>query len=453
MPGEASTLTCAGCGTAPGPPSDDPYPFRCRAQREGDDIDHVIRRTLDAGRLRFPIEIDENPFRRYRELLHSWQIAAANGMSDAEYVTLVDRLDRAIAALEGRGLRETPFFEADALGVRLGFDGGSIWVKDETGNVGGSHKARHLVGVMLYLQVVERLGLAPGGQPALAVASCGNAALAAAVVASAAGMPLRVFVPPDAEPAVLERLRRLDAEVVTCARQAGVRGDPAYRRFRLGVNDDELLPFTCQGTENGLTIEGGETLTWEIISALGRLALDRVFVQVGGGALASACTHAYLDARSLGEVDRLPRVHLVQTSGVYPLLRAYERAVAYLEASGDGTNVDLAMLHARTHRSQFMWPWESEPRSLARGILDDETHDWAACVEGMLRTGGTPVIVSEALIAEANTLARETTGIDVDYTGSAGLAGLMQQLARDPSLRSERVAVIFSGVRRGPTQG
>jgi hypothetical protein len=34
----------------------------------------------------------------------------------------------------------------------------------------------------------------------LAIASCGNAALAAAVVARAGGWPLTVFVPPDADP-------------------------------------------------------------------------------------------------------------------------------------------------------------------------------------------------------------------------------------------------------------
>jgi phosphate-selective porin len=32
---------------------------------------------------------------------------------------------------------------------------GALWVKDETHNVAGSHKARHLMGLLLYLAVVE----------------------------------------------------------------------------------------------------------------------------------------------------------------------------------------------------------------------------------------------------------------------------------------------------------
>jgi threonine synthase len=106
------------------------------------------------------------------------------------------------------------------------------------------------------------------------------------------------------------------------------------------------------------------------------------------------------------------------------------------------------MRYARTHRSQFMWPWEEEPRSAAHGILDDETYDWAAVVEGMLRTGGRPEVVDERGIEAANAIARATTGIDVDHTGTAGLAGLVHALERDPAIRSEQVVVIFSGVRR-----
>jgi hypothetical protein len=35
-------------------------------------------------------------------------------------------------------------------------------------------------------------------------------------------------------------------------------------------------------------------------------------------------------------------------------------------------------------------------------------------------------VVGETTLEEANRLARKTTGIDVDYTGSAGLAGALQ---------------------------
>ena len=37
------------------------------------------------------------------------------------------------------------------------------------------------------------------------------------------------------------------------------------------------------------------------------MALDRIVIQVGGGALASAVIAAFDDAQALGLIDRLPR--------------------------------------------------------------------------------------------------------------------------------------------------
>ena len=49
----------------------------------------------------------------------------------------------------------------------------------------------------------------------------------------------------------------------------------------------------------------------------------------------------------------------------------------------------------------------------------------------------------------ANDPGRDATGIDVDHTGSAGLAGLLELRAADAVRIDERVAVLFTGARRG----
>ncbi|HYU58376.1 MAG TPA: PLP-dependent lyase/thiolase, partial [Actinomycetota bacterium] len=267
-----------------------------------------------------------------------------------------------------------------------------------------------------------------------------------AVVARAAGRTLRVFVPPDGEPAVLRRLKELEADVVTCVREPRERGDPTYRALRRAL-DDGALPFTCQGPENGLTVEGGETLAWEIVSDLraADAALDRVFVQVGGGALASSVVQGFEEAVELDALPCAPRVHAVQTRGAFPLQRAYERVARRI---ADGETAVEALRYAARHRGEFMWPWEEDPRSVARGILDDETYDWRAVVEGMLATGGSPVVVGEDVLRGANDLAVRSTGVDVDPTGSAGLAGLISLRRAGEIEPGERVAVLFTGIRR-----
>jgi threonine synthase len=434
----ASTLVCAGCEWIAPTPEELRYPFRCKRAGRGD-TDHVMIRKLDPFRVEAVRGDDPNPFIRHRELLHSWYAARRRGVTDDAYVELVRRLDEAIAAVDGRGFGTTPFGRAEALSTRLGFDAaGGVWVKDETGNVAGSHKARHLMGILLYLNVVERRE-----QPPLAIASCGNAALAAAVLARAVARPLRVFVPEDAEPAVVERLGALGAAIATCPRTPGVSGDPCVHAFHDALGEG-ALPFCCQGNENGLTIEGGELLGHEMIGQLGGGVLDHVVIQVGGGALASAVIQAFRFAHRAGLTTQLPRFHAVQTLGAWPLKRAWDTIQERLKTESEIEAIE----RATKHRSEFMRPWEATPHSVASGILDDETYDWLAVVKGLLASRGSALVVDEASLREANALAREATGISVCHTGSAGLAGLMQ-LRRDGVVKpGERAAVFFSGVQR-----
>ena len=245
MTGLASRLVCAGCGASPR--ADEPFPFRCPDGLGGDDVDHVLRRELELSGLDFPPDDEPSTYVRFRGLLHAYYVARARGMSDEAFVALVRDLDERVAAVDGHGFVATPFFRSAELSDALGFAAeGGVWVKDETGNVSGSHKARHLFGVLLWLEVAELAGLAdPDARPALAIASCGNAALAAAVVARAGGRELEVFVPPDADPVVLDQLETLVARVTTCSRD-GLPGDPTYSRLLEAV-DDGAIPFTCQG--------------------------------------------------------------------------------------------------------------------------------------------------------------------------------------------------------------
>lgn len=336
----------------------------------------------------------------------------ALGISDDDFIALVRELDARIANIDGRGFAETP--------LRLG----DIAIKDETSNVAGSHKARHLMGLMIWLRIAERIepSLADAR---LAIASCGNAALGAAVVARAAQRVLDVFVPTDAPPSIVQRLKTLGANVTMCARNADEAGDPSYLRFREAVANG-AIPFTCQGSENGLVIEGGQTLGWEIASQLAAMnaTIDRLFIQVGGGALASAVIAGLEEARAAGVIAKLPHIHAVQTNAVAPLLRAWQR----VEQRG----LDDAI----AHRAEFMWPWESPAPSIATGILDDETYDWIAVVRGMLNSGGFPVVVSEDELREATRIA----GGGVSATGAAGLAGLLHLGAS-----GESQMVLFTG--------
>ncbi|MCY4432858.1 MAG: PLP-dependent lyase/thiolase [bacterium] len=374
-----------------------------------DDQDHVLALPM----LEWSVDTSsKQPFVRYRKMLWSWVEADDDGW----FVDRVGRLDAAVAGVDGHGFEVTPCSES-LIGGR------NITVKDETNNVSGSHKARHTFGLMLHLLVRERRA-GSAGRPSLAIASCGNAAVAAAVVAAAERWPLTVYVPEVAEAAVVARLRELDATVEFCPRIDGEEGDPSYLRFREAVRAG-AVPFGCQGPDNGYTIDGGRTLGYELAEQAPDI--DRVYVQVGGGALAASV------AQGLAIGNSQAALMAVQTEGCAPLARAWDRTA---ELGG--------LDEARRQRAAVMWPWTPTPFSAATGILDDETYDWAAVTEAMAATGGHPVVVPEPVVTDACEAGRAATGINVSPTGSAGLAGL---LCDDPPPEA-KPAVLFTGAQR-----
>ncbi len=359
-----------------------------------------------------------NPFIHYRRRLDCYAKAIDGGLSDAQFVDLVSDLDTSVAAVEGRGFTVTPVIDGSAVARGAGLDDGiGLWIKDETGNVSGSHKARHLFGVALHLLVEERLG-APRADR-LAIASCGNAAMAAGVIAAALKRELQVFVPTWADQPVVERLSELGAVVTTCPRREGEAGDPAYLRYREAAASG-MRPFTVQGTDTPTTFDGGRTLGWELADQVPEVGV--LYIQVGGGALATSVSRAVPTAR----------LYPVQAQGCAPLRRAWDRLAPSfdLEAAAD-------------HPDDFMWPWEKEPTSAATGILDDVTYDWVPLLRRTLDSGGEPLVVPETRILEAHLLARSHTSIPVSATGTAGLAGLIHHR---PS--GGTVAVLFTGVER-----
>ena len=426
--GFVTGLTCSVCGARV--PVSQALTWRC-PNSTSDDRRHVL--SFDTEIAPFRPTRDVNPFLAYRSSLAVDAFGAAIGIADADRAAIIADLDAAVAAVEGHGFLRTPIARADALSDALGFtaDGG-VWVKDETGNVGGSHKARHLFTELVHLVFAERAGLVPWTSPAdrppLAIASCGNAAIAASTLARAVDWPIAVHVPTAASASVVAKLGSLGAGIRVCPRRDDdPAGDPCVLRFREAVADG-AIPFGVQGTENAWCLDGGRTIGWEITESLGRYC-DRLFIQVGGGAFAASV------AASMADTGFHPALHAVQTAGCAPLARAWERALATGGARDAGTRW-----------RDCMWPWETEPQSLADGILDDETYDWIAVLDGMADTGGSPVVASEADVVRAHELARAHTDIKVSPTGSAGLAGVLA--LRASIADHERVAVVFSGVMR-----
>ena len=204
-------------------------------------------------------------------------------------------------------------------------------------------------------------------------------------------------------------------------------GDPAMLRFREAVAAG-AIPFTVQGPENVLCLDGGRTIGWEVGEQLvgsGRPAARpdrscRSAVAPSPPASVAGCT------RRAGR----PALQAVQTAGCAPLARAWRAGGGHRLSGGVWPTL--------------MTPWEI-PQSLADGILDDETYDWIGVFDAIAPAAGRRSSSPRTTVVEAHELAHRA-GFDVEpdrVGGLAGLIGLRGEL--DPT---ERVAVVMSGVTR-----
>lgn len=486
------TLFCPACGQGY-----DPGQGHFSCPRLGESGEHVLDPVPGPGdpsgvraRLLDGFEAATDSFLACEPLLVS---AALFG--ECEFREFAALFGQRLERFEGRRVHVTPLRSQPALAAELGL-AGPLAVKDETGQPGGSHKIRHLAGTLAYLEALRRKNGAPKRR--LAISSCGNAALAAASVARAAGYALRAFVPEDVDNTVEALLLERRAVVEVVPRLGVGQGDPPYLAFRQAVAQG-AAPFSCSGRDNWSHLDLGQglgvetALQWRLDPDLPGDAPKHLVVQVGGGALARSVATGFRRLRELGLVTRLPRLHVCQTAGLFVLVRtwlavlgvvlkalgqrlplAYDRSLpparALAKLAADYEAAFPAVLELTDHAAarfhepvvqnalalvaargpDFAWPWDgAAPHSLAHGILDDETYDWYFLVREMLATGGVAAIVSEEEVASAKRLARAHAPTDaaagISATGASGLAGLARLSHLKAVAATDSVGLFFTG--------
>jgi threonine synthase len=463
--------------------------FGCPQARAGEE--HILERKLKAHE-KLGTQVRSAWSQGSRRTFEVFAAFMSGGrlLGPKRYSELLGRLTQALERLEGRSFEATPLVAGPGLAHAIGRSG-PLWIKDDTGNIAGSHKGRHLMATLLYLEALRELD---GGGPknVLAIYSCGNAALAASAVARAGGYELHAFVPEEVDPVVAGLLAERGALVEKIARASTGGGDPCYLAFQEARAHRGWLPFA--GNDNWSNIEGGSTLGWETAMQLADRAesLDCVVLQVGGGALARAVSQAFHEAQALGAVERVPRIHVCQPEGGFPFVRAYylvlkaiarrcglpfdlpyeaeapaaarlealkqfawtrgaqfQALVEFVQRHFDTSAVRSVLDEVSLHSGRFMWPWDGPaPHSLAHGILDDLTYDWYPLLRAVLRTGGRAEVLHEESIQRAYRLAHQHTVIPVCPTGSAGLAGLIQLTEAGAIGRSESAGLFFTGFDR-----
>jgi threonine dehydratase len=213
----------------------------------------------------------------------------------------IDDIRRAAARLEGR-IRRTPMLAATALKDGLTGDP-ELWLKLELLQVTGSFKAR---GATNRLLALDREALARG----IVTASGGNHGIAVARAGHLAGVPTTIFLPTNAAPAKLAKLRAWGASV-RVAGSAWQEANAEALRLVAATGAAYIHPFADPDV-----VAGQGTVGLEIIEQLPEV--ETVLVAMGGGGLISGVATAIRALR--------PGVRVVgiEAEGCPVLLRSLE---------------------------------------------------------------------------------------------------------------------------------
>ncbi len=298
----------------------------------------------------------------------------------------------------------TPLSGGERLGAHLGMT--SLYLKDESRNPAGSYKDRASV-----LVVAKSLEM---GMETVCTASTGNAATALACVCASQGVNCAVIVPESAPPAKLAQMLVYGAQVFP------VRGN-YDQAFDLSTEACQRLGWYNRNTAfNPYTIDGKRLAAFEIWEQLGQKSPDSVWIPTGDGVILAGVAKGFRDLLGLGLIDRMPRMMAVQAEGSAALVNAFESGASEPEpVPGASSVADSIVVEA--------------PRN---GIL---------ALREIRESGGRALAVSDAEILSTLALLGRLTGIFVEPSTAAAVAGLAKERRAGRVADNECAVLLLTG--------
>jgi threonine synthase len=305
------------------------------------------------------------------------------------------------------GEGDTPLVRSRRLGAALGLE--NLYFKNEGRNPSGAFKDR---------AAATAVALAKdGGATGLLTASSGNAASALSAYCAAAGIHCLILLEPGNPP------NKIRQSLATGARVLPVQGifarGPAALRRLLGQVAEQLnyyLGFVWAPV-NPYILEGIKTIAYEVAARLPG-APDVVVAPVGGGDMFAAQWRGYLELKTAGVIDHLPRMIGVQSHNAPPLLRAFEahdkKVTSLPTATSNISGINVAFTGEHALNAVY------ESNGAVAGMADEEA------------------------VAMQRRIAREE-GVWVEPAAAATVAALPRLLAEGRIKAADRIVCVFSG--------
>lgn len=305
----------------------------------------------------------------------------------------------------------------------------TVYVKDERYSPTSSFKDRQAA--------VAVAAMLEGGIPEAVIASTGNAAVAYAAACARAGIKLWVFMTSLVPPEKLREAALFGAEVIRVSgnydQTKQIAAEFAQRRHLLLDHGASSIPAR----------ESMKTIAYEIVEQLGWRAPDWYLQSVSGGLGPLGVFQGFKELRSMGLIDRVPKLALIQAQGCAPMVKAYKAGLDTAEPVIPETRIIVLSTGDPGKSYTYLWQLVHQFGGLMEEVSDAETF---AAMRALASSEGTAVepatavafaglekLLANGLIAEDQTVVINCTG----HTFPVEKHVLGEQFAVDISLSEQ----------------
>jgi threonine synthase len=285
--------------------------------------------------------------------------------------------------------------------------GVQVVAKDDGEMPTGSFKAR---GMAVAVSRAAELG-----QKELFVPSAGNAGTALSAYAARAGLTARVYVPELTPSPIKQAIRSYGAELIEVPGTIRESGETARAR------EKGRGSFDMSTLREPYRVEGKKTMGFEIVEQSGPDAMpDAILYPTGGGTGLVGMSKAFRELRTLGLLERSPRLYAVQSEGCAPVVRALKEGAPRVSAG-------------------------TEAATIAPGLLVPSPFASERILEAVRESRGGGVTVSDREIVTAMRDLAVRHGISASPEAAAPYAALPKFLEEGAIRAGERVLLYLTG--------
>lgn len=298
----------------------------------------------------------------------------------------------------------TPFWLSQRFAPGLGLQ--HVYIKDERYAPTSSFKDRQAA--------VAVAAMVEGGMKEAVIASTGNAAVAYAAACARAGIKLWVFMTSLVPQEKLREAALFGAEVI---RVSGNYDQTKQIASQFAERRNILLD---RGASSVPARESMKTIAYEIVEQLGWHAPDWYIQAVSGGLGPLGVYQGFKELYSMGLIDRVPKLAVIQVDGCAPMVSAYKAGKEVAEAIVPDTRIIILSTGDPGRSYTYLWNLTQQ-------------------------FGGIMESVSEAEAFSAMRTLAKTEGMAVEPASAVAFAGLEKMIQNNMVNQDETIVVNCTG--------